>query len=173
MSTRKRERLTAFHPGSSFFWGIRAQDGVEAMLCRIESVAEALGEVAKEEAAEGTVANSLARHAQLGFVEHTRRLKSAFAQNDIKLAVITALKLGALGHEFMYTMPMISDFLTGCSVREGGNKGRQSRVTHHNELRRLYNEERPKYPTKGAAYRKVAQRANVNWRKIRRAVTGH
>jgi len=151
-------------PASSVFWGILAKYGVEAMLGTIEHVAATMG----------ADATPLTLLLQRRFADHAWHLRLAFAQGNIKLAVITALKLGALEQE-VHDFDMIREWLVGVRVREGGVKGakRRSQETHHDQLRRTYKEVRPQYMTNRAAYRAVAKMRGVMPRKVRRAVTGH
>jgi hypothetical protein len=169
--TKQKGRLAAPRPGSSFFWGVSARDDIETVLCRIERVAENFEEVAREEIAEGVDASSPAYRK---FTEYAGRLRHAVAQDDIKLAIITALRLGALGHEFMYTALMARDFVTGYKRNRGGDKGRQNRITRHDEIRRVYNEVRNAKPhlTKSATYKAVARQYDVSAHTVRRAVRG-
>ena len=118
--TKQKGRLAVPGPGSSFFWGVSARHDIETVLCRIERVAENFEEVAREEIAEGVDASS---PAYLKFTQYAGRLRRAVARGDIKSAIITALRLGALGHEFMYTALMARDFVTGYKRNRGRRQG--------------------------------------------------
>src|SRR4029079_19334598 len=138
------------------------EHGLEALIDRIERTAAMLER-------RSPFVDQIRREL-LGYAE---ALRHAHTYGSMTLAVMTALRLGALEQE----LAMMCDRPSRAGVRNiaGGHKGaeRRRQQTNYDQLRQIYNEVRPECCSNAAAYRKIEKRCGVHVRTVRRAVTGH
>jgi hypothetical protein len=103
-------------------------------------------------------------------------LQKCRTDGDADGAIKKAILLGELLHQADF----FDEHRAGMRAVEAGQKAakatwgtdeqRQAELTNR---RSLFEEERPRFSNDRQAYEAVARRCGVNWRTIRRAVTGH
>jgi hypothetical protein len=104
------------------------------------------------------------------------KIRHLRASGDMDAAILAGIELGEdLMHDEFYEMWKI-----GRRTHEAGQKAAcatwgspQDRRAKSEELRRMFDEERPKSISNEAAYCAVAKRTGVPKRTVRRAVSGH